>query len=380
MIRGMTYEDDISYGLRGNRVIISIADIHFGKIDPKVQYQILEEQFLDKIAELPIVHLIVIAGDLYDRKYMTDSEPITYASLFIGKVMELSRIKGASVILLAGTKGHDADQLNIFYHYQTNPNYNAFIIETLSVVNTKGMKLLCIPELYGVSEDLYQMYLNEYYDMAFMHGTFQGSVYGNNVGEGRLFTIHDFRGCLGPIVSGHVHTGGCFDKDFYYTGTPIRYAFGEDGEKGFLITLYNLDTRQYYMHLEPIQSFRYVTINISDILLSDPQEVVKYINDIKVEQNIDYLRIVIDDDYPSEKSDIIKNYFRNKNDIKFKVEKDKVHSKAMKIQEDEIYNQYSYIFDKSLSEFEILARFINDKEGYTFIDGEKLKKIVMEEL
>ena len=36
---------------RGNRVIVSTADLHFGSIDPKDTYQILKEQFIDKIKQ-----------------------------------------------------------------------------------------------------------------------------------------------------------------------------------------------------------------------------------------------------------------------------------------------------------------------------------------
>ena len=52
----------------------------------------------------------------------------------------------------------------------------------------------------------------------------------------------------------------------------------------------------------------------------------------------------------------------------------------MKIQESEIQNKYDYVFDKTLTEYEILARYINDQEGYEFIDGETLKKIILEDI
>lgn len=381
MISGMIYENyDITRKtIRGNRVIVSIADIHFGRIDSATQYSILQEQFLDKIEQLPILDIIVVAGDLYDRKFMADSDPITYATLFIGKLMEISRVKNASVILLAGTKGHDADQLNVFYHYKNNPAYKAYIVETLEHLHIEGMNILCIPELYGIDEKMYESYLyNDYYDMTIMHGTIKGAVYGDNVKESRLFTIDDFQYCLGPIISGHVHTGGCFNNDFYYTGSPIRTSFGEENTKGFLITLYNLDTRRYHMHLEPIYSFRYDTINIDDILLSDPQEVIKYINNLKQDNNIDYLRICIDTKYPTDKMELLNQYFRNRQDVKLKVEKIKTYD--AKIQESAIQSKYDYIFDKTLTEYEILARYINDKEGYIVIDAETVKRTIMEEL
>lgn len=379
MIHGIVYDD---YSIerkenRGNRVIVSTADLHFGSIDPKITYQILKEQFISKIMLLPKVDIIAIAGDIFERKYMANSDPITYATLFMGELMQVAKEKNASVIVVMGTREHDADQLRLFYHYRNNPEYDIYIVEQLQFVYTKGMQILCIPELYGLPEEQYDIVLNHsFYDMCIMHGTIKGSVYGDNVKEGRLFTIDDFKYCTGPIISGHIHTGGCFDSDFYYTGSPIRYKFGEEGAKGFLILLYDLDSRRYYMHLEPIESFRYDTISIDQLLLSDPKEVVEYINNLKEKEKIDYLRIEISPSYPQEHIEILKTYFRNRQDIKFKIDKNKKINDEIENKESELYNQYSYIFDPNLSEFEILARYINDKEGYIIVEADTIKKLM----
>lgn len=381
MIRGVYYEDDFTNNLenRGNRIIVSTADLHFGSIDPKITYQILKEQFIDKITLLPKLDIIVIAGDIWERKYMANSDPIVYATLFMGEVMQISKQKNASVIVIMGTREHDADQLRLFYHYRNNPEYDIYIAEQLQFVYTKGMRILCIPELYGIPEEEYDAVLNHsFYDMALMHGTIKGSVYGDNVKEGRLFTIDDFKYCNGPIISGHIHTGGCFDRDFYYTGSPIRYKFGEENTKGFLILLYNLDTRQYYMHLEPIESFRYDTISLDRLVLSDPKEIIDYINDLKEKENIDYLRIEIPQSYSQENSEILKNYFRNRQDIKFKIDRNKKTDEVIENKESELYDKYNYIFDHNLSEFEILARYINDKEGYVIVEADTIKKLLEE--
>lgn len=69
--------------------------------------------------------------------------------------------------------------------------------------------------------------------MCFMHGTIEGAIYRDMVGQSRLFTIDDFINCRGPIISGHVHTGGCFNSYFYYTGSPLRWKYGEEETKGF---------------------------------------------------------------------------------------------------------------------------------------------------
>ncbi len=380
MIRGIIYDNPIErQEKRGNRVIINIADLHFGSIDPKVTYQILKEQFIDSIKSLPKLDIIAIAGDIWERKYMANSDPIVYATLFMGELMQLSKEKNASVIVVMGTREHDADQLRLFYHYRNNPEYDIHIVENLQFVYTKGMQILCIPELYGIPEEQYDLFLNHsFYDMCIMHGTIKGSVYGDNVKEGRLFTIEDFKYCNGPIVSGHIHTGGCFDRDFYYTGSPIRYKFGEENPKGYLILLYDLDSRRYYMHLEQIESFRYDTISLDELLLNDPKEIIDYINNLKEKENIDYLRIEITPSFSQENTEILKSYFRNRQDIKFKIERNKKTEEEIINKESELYDQYSYIFDPSMNEFEILARYINDKEGYVIVEADTIKKLMEE--
>ena len=75
MIRGIIYDNPIErQEKRGNRVIINIADLHFGSIDPKVTYQILKEQFIDSIKSLPKLDIGVYASELENTpEYMEDS-------------------------------------------------------------------------------------------------------------------------------------------------------------------------------------------------------------------------------------------------------------------------------------------------------------------
>ena len=57
-------EDElVNTSIRSNRILVSvhIADLHFpNAIDPKIQNQILQEQFLDKIANLPRLDAIFL--------------------------------------------------------------------------------------------------------------------------------------------------------------------------------------------------------------------------------------------------------------------------------------------------------------------------------
>ena len=120
--------------------------------------------------------------------------------------------------------------------------------------------------------------------MIFMHGSVEGAVYDNKQQESKMFTTKDFGFCLGPVICGHIHTGPNLNSYIFYNGSPIRWCFGEEETKGFQIVLYDMDTRYYYVHKEPIYSFRYDTISIDDIIMSDPKQVIDYINNLKKEK------------------------------------------------------------------------------------------------
>lgn len=383
-------KDQYEYSLdrqisRGTLVQASIADIHFGAIDPKAQYDVLYEQFICELYKLPVLDAIFINGDLFHKKYpnAAASDEVLYASIFMAEIRNLAVAKQATVILLSGTKSHDADQLSLFYHYLYDPEFDIRIVQELKFEYVKGSKVLCIPELYDVDEEIYKEFLfnSGWYDQAIIHGTFDGAIYGNNAGRSRLFTINDFVNCRGPILAGHVHVAGCYNKYFYYSGSPIRWQHGEEKEKGFMITLFNLDNGSHYTHMIPITSFRYRVVNFDDLAfmtIAKPEDVIKYLNDLKEKDHIDYLRLDFNMDSMSQEDiDIIKKYYQTDETVKFKTETCK--SSNMKSNNTEELNRYNYIFDPNLDEYQILSRYINDKEGKLFITAEQLRSIILDD-
>lgn len=371
---------------RGISLQAHISDIHFGVMDAKIEYQILKEQFIDRIKDLPL-DIISIDGDLFDRLSMSNTDAVLYANIFISDIVNICKQNmklgiHTTLILIAGTKNHDAGQLQLYYHYLNDPNIDIRIVEQIQFEYVNGAKILCIPELYGIKEEEYSKFFWNFgeYDMCFMHGTIDGSVYNNNSGESRVFKPSDFGYCNGPVISGHIHPGGCFHSFMYYNGSPIRWNFGEEGPKGFQIVLYDLDTRYYYIYLEQIHSFRYDTISIDDLLLSDPKDIIKYIDQLKIKENIDYLRLKCSISENSQ--DIIKilqEYYKNDKTIKFKLDRISNSNNKTFESSNEIYEKYKYIFDKSKDPYDILAKFISDNEMDILISGKDIKKLILEQ-
>lgn len=359
-----------------------IADIHFGARDPEEQYKILKEQFIAKLVNLPL-DLVAIAGDLFDHKAMANSDMIMYALLFIEDLInEVIRPKQITLVVVAGTYSHDAKQLKLLYKYLHDMTVDIRIVETIKFEYIKGHKILCIPELAGVDEDIYKKFLFQsgWYDGVIMHGTIHKAVAKDNVGNTRLFYIEDFRYCTGPIISGHVHEPGCFNGYFYYTGSPYSWSFADHDNKGFLIVANDRKSRMHFAYKERIESFRYETINLDDLVCNDAQVIINYINNLKEERGIDYIRVEFKVEVQNEIKALLDTYYRNNSRVKLKYDYVKEEEVCKTLAEiNESLNEYAYLYDPALTEYDKLARFINGDMGYVYVTAEEIKKIVEEE-
>ena len=366
---------------RGTLIQVHLADLHFGAFEPRKQYEILKKQVLDKIYSLPILDVIVIDGDIFDRKVMSNSDAAMYATLFVNDLVDIARQKHSTLVLLHGTYSHDYEQLKLFYHYMNDTTVDVRIVTTIKFEYINGAKVLCIPELYGVDESVYRSFFFEsgWYDEAFVHGTFKGAVYGDNVGAGRLLTPEDFIYCKGVAIAGHVHKSGCFSGFFYYCGCPYRWKFGEEEEKGFIILAHDLDTQIHYVHFEPIISYKYETIYLDTLVSEDPKEIIDYINRLKCEQGIDYIKVRFRVPIPGYNKTIINNYYRN-NSHSFVEFMDLKEIEEMKQNEQIQSTEYSYLIDNSISDFERFVRYVNESEGTEFITVQQLTELLSEKI
>ena len=366
---------------RGTLVEVHISDTHFGVIDPKVQYDILTEQFINKINKIHF-DILSVDGDLFDHKFLANSDSVRYAMQFVDDLAALCRYYDATLVLLHGTESHDANQLKLFYHYREDPTLDIRIVETACFQYIKGAKVLCLPEEYGKGKMYYRnlLYFSGLYDTVFMHGNLKGAIYGADEEDldairNPTFSIESFSQCLGPIIAGHVHVAGCYDKYMYYNGSPYRWTFGEEKPKGFMVILHNLDTQEHYAHFEEITSFRYDTINLDEMVDKDPKEVIAYISELQ-KQGIDNIRVEFTLGDP-QWLDIIQQYYKNNGSVKIKADIAAVKEQAKKTAEfEEKYQKYNYILDSNLTPYDILTRYINEAKGCVYITVDELKEIL----
>jgi len=370
---------------RGDLIEIHLADLHFGAFTPKMQYEILMNQFYTKVSQLPRIDIISIDGDIFDHKVMSNSDAALYATKFIDQMVQLAYTKKATLVILAGTYSHDFDQLKLFYHYMDkNPDFDVDVrvITNIQFETIKGARILMIPELNGLDESIYHKFFFEsgWYDEAFVHGTFEGSVYGNLVsGSSRLLTAKDFIFCKGVVISGHVHKPGCFQGFYYYCGCPYRWKFGEEEDKGYLILAHDLDTQLHYVHFEPLVSMRYDTIFLDELISEDPKKICDYINSRRVNNGIDFIKVRFRVPIPGYNKTIINNYYRNNPTTFVEFMDTEEQIKAQK--EEQIKStKYNYLLDNSISDFDRFVRFVNESEGTEFITVQKLTELLSEKI
>jgi DNA repair exonuclease SbcCD nuclease subunit len=213
-----------------------------------------------------------------------------------------------------------------------------------------------------------------------LHGTFRGSFKGSEIAtlktnHAPIFSIENFISCGGPILMGHYHIPGCYEEYAYYNGSAVRFRFGEEQTKGFLVTAFNLDNRMHYTELIPIKSHSYITINIQHLIDKDPKIIIDYIKSEKANKDIDYIRVQFN--YSNENMNIVRNYFRNVNNVKFK-ELEKKDKQMEQIDQEilEKNKEYSYILDNCIGDYDKFVMYVNQNEGYDFITTDELLKLL----
>ena len=366
-----------------DRILVEIhtADIHFGAMDPKIQYDILMKEMVQKVATIHF-DAFFINGDLFHHKFMSNSDVIMYALLFVDEIVKLCIKNNATLVLLHGTFSHDADQLKLFYRY-INSGVDIRIIENMQFQNIKGTTVLCIPEEYGKGKEYYEqlLYFTQEYDMVAMHGNIKGAIYGLNevnldTAKSPVFDINSFARCNGPILCGHVHVQGCYQNHIYYSGSPLRWRFGEEQEKGFLVCLYDKLSHNYSVEFQPVTSFRYDTICLDEMVNLDPKLIVNHIKELKM-NGIDFLKVRFGNATTS--TDAVKQYFSTRSDITIDVQDSGFIQTIKDNQKNNVqFVQYDYLLDPNMNEYEKLAMYINQNKGSEYITTDELIKILTE--
>ena len=70
----------------------------------------------------------------------------------------------------------------------------------------------------------------------------------------------------------------------------------------------------HYVDFVPIKSFKYKTIDLDDIISEDPQVVIQYINKLKEDEGVDFIKVRFNSSVSNANKIVINNYYKSHND------------------------------------------------------------------
>ena len=349
--------------------IVVISDIHFGKKDPKITYNMLKDVFI-KYCRDNKPDLIVIAGDLFDKKFGLHSDVTENANKFVSDLVSFCDENDTDLYMIHGTMSHDNMQLKSFNHYSENKHVHIFKEKTF--VQFKGLNIYIMPEEY-VPFSYYNKDLMCNPDLIFGHGMFDFATVvvktdkkqrSENLNS-KIISQHVKYGAY----FGHVHTHKCNGK-VKYTGSFDRLAFGEEEDKGFMVIDINGDefSDKFIINSE---AQTYKSVNATEIP-DTMEETIKYLNDMS--QTVNFLRIVIDSDIKEDKFNNIVGFTRTHDNVS--ILKKVINSKREVDEQTRIKNKE---LEDSLKEFEnldfieITKKIGKEKYGVDFTTDEILE-------
>lgn len=299
--------------------IVTIADIHWGAISPSRLYSELLYflEFLRTCPEELKPDLVVIAGDLFNDKLSLNSESANKAFQFISELIFICDNRHIKIRIFQGTIFHDNKQLRVLENQIGNiPDVKIFMENTLEET-LPGLHCLYCPDETINIKDYYNKYINNLIpenpiNIGFFHGSFDVILPDIVLQETEIESIENvvfeydkFSKLInGPIISGHFHNRSNYNH-LYYVGSYSRWAFNEDDPKGFLYTIYDTDTCEYFCKwIDNPYAETYLTYIVDTMAyttLEEYQALINMVGNQLNEMNDDgkiRLKIIVHDDSP----------------------------------------------------------------------------------
>lgn len=277
--------------------IVTITDLHFGQTDEARLYSEIESEVYPFLEETR-PDIVVIGGDLFDKRVSMNHPAAIYANRFIDRLQDLCD----TVWLIHGTLSHDALQVDSYSHLLSD-KFRIFKVATVEYI--KGMKILILPEEYPSDKESYYkpfFEVSEKYDWCFGHGMFKHVGASGHESEKKNsvnWTAAEFDQIIhARVMFGHIHQKTVYKK-VIYGGSLTRMSHGDEDPKGFYYHEYDPETKKILKErfVENTKAPIYKTVQISS-LPTDSGEAIKTLKILYEE--CDFLRISIDEDPPKE--------------------------------------------------------------------------------
>jgi translation initiation factor IF-2 len=167
----------------------------------------------------------------------------------------------------------------------------------------------------------------------------------------------------------------------YYPGSFSRWKFGEDGRKGWILNVYNVEDSTYankYIENKAAPVYTTVKVELNDELSKNPEKIMDFIKDIHADKIMIKLSVVNQDS--SYAIQYLISKFKNSDMVKLNISNVSDDSADVEEQEflDELEEEYKFILDENLTLSQKLQKAVKLKKGriipITFIDEELDKK------
>lgn len=337
--------------VEGKFTTVHLGDNHWDAIDPKRHMNELKKHFLKYIKNnTDTIDMIVILGDYLDKKLSQNDESSISAFKFLNSLLITCKKHKIAIRLIKGTKTHDFDQLRLYKDLEKQ--FKTFkIINTVTEEDYEGVQILYLPEEYMNDQDAYYAEFKERnYDYIFGHGTWDVCAFDSQVQESErnikgspVFKYKEWDQCVNAkIIFGHIHTHQKYKK-LMYTGSFTRWCFGEEKDKGFVVSEFDFETRQSKeTFIKNTSAKKYTTVKLSDISVGDTlKDKMKHIDSLNTEN--ENFRIYIDEEMSIDNINVMKETFSENKSLRLEVDSVKKKIEEEKPVEDHEFLKYDIV-------------------------------------
>lgn len=370
--------------------LLVIGDIHFGYYPAELLYKEFELVINNITKDIDVVF---IAGDYFDTKLSLSSKHSIYAIKTFCDILDKCEQTNTKLRMIRGTASHDPE----------NQLVNLSSIAKSSKVDFKlyltvgeeelfpDFNVLYVPEEYMENKDeYYKEFFNKKYQCIIGHGMFEETNYvTNKTLNMKKYPVFNSafieKICDGPIIFGHIHKSQKIRNRIMYTGSFTRSRYGEEEDKGFIISTYETENNSTdFKFIVNDKATKFDTVSIldtSEIFSLLLNEQIQFIKEMISTYKKDKLRIKINipKNYDNTKVfiDSVTTVFGNMENVDIVILDNTKEETKQKTKEivDKLMLKYNFIFDKSISYEEKIQQFIYNKKGEK-IDLENIRKII----
>lgn len=370
--------------------LLVIGDIHFGYYPAELLYKEFKLVINNITKDIDVVF---IAGDYFDTKLSLSSKHSIYAIKTFCDILDKCEQTNTKLRMIRGTASHDPE----------NQLVNLSSIAKSSKVDFKlyltvgeeelfpDFNVLYVPEEYMENKDeYYKEFFNKKYQCIIGHGMFEETNYvTNKTLNMKKYPVFNSafieKICDGPIIFGHIHKSQKIRNRIMYTGSFTRSRYGEEEDKGFIISTYETENNSTdFKFIVNDKATKFDTVSIldtSEIFSLLLNEQIQFIKEMISTYKKDKLRIKINipKTYDNTKVfiDSVTTVFGNMENVDIIIMDNTKEETKQKTKEivDKLMLKYNFIFDKSISYEEKIQQFIYNKKGEK-IDLENIRKII----